>query len=204
MMCRSNDDPVPAVPALGVEAMEKASRHARPRNVRSSAKKDLVQFAIPAIVVFVLELSFLGRDRLRGIWGVLWDAIIHPMSLFELPAQTVAGLFMFVGGLTIMCWGQVTLYKNYSGTVVIHEGHKLVTHGIYSIVRNPMYFGLIIAVVLGLPAYGQSLRAFLVSLLLIPIILNRVRLEEELLTEHFEDEYLEYKKSTKRLIPFVF
>ena len=120
--------------------------------------------------------------------------ISHPSSMADLPALTVVGMFLFI----------VTLFKNYSGTVVIHEGHKLVTHGIYVFVRNPMYFGGIIAIVFGLPAYAQSLRAFLVALLLIPILLNRIRLEEELLTEHFGDEYREYKASTKRLIPFVY
>lgn len=175
-----------------------------PRNVRSSAKKDIVQFAIPGMIVFVVELNFLAQDGFRGFWGVLWGVIAHPSSMSDLPSLTVPGMFLFIVGLTIMCWGQVTLYKNYSGTVVIREGHKLVTQGIYSLVRNPMYFGLFIAVVFGLPAYAQSLRAFLVSLLLIPIVLNRIRLEEELLTEHFQDEYRAYKASTKRLIPFVY
>jgi protein-S-isoprenylcysteine O-methyltransferase Ste14 len=184
--------------------MKKANRYARPKNVRSSAKKDIVQFAIPAMTVLVVELIFLGRDRLHGFWGQIWRALTHPSSMAEMPAMTVAGMFLFVVGLTIMCWGQVTLFKNYSGTVVIREGHKLVTHGIYSFVRNPMYFGALIGVVFGLPAYAQSLHAFLVSLLFIPILLNRIRLEEQLLTEHFGDEYREYKASTKRLIPFVY
>jgi protein-S-isoprenylcysteine O-methyltransferase Ste14 len=175
-----------------------------PRNVKSAFKKDVVQFAIPAIIVLVTELAFLARDGVHGFWGQLWGVISHPSSMAELPALTVVGMFLFVIGLTIMCWGQVTLHKNYSGTVVIREDHKLITHGIYRYVRNPMYFGAIIALVVGLPAYAQSLGAFLVSLLLVPIILNRVRLEEELLTEHFRDEYLDYKKSTKRIIPFVY
>ena len=38
----------------------------------------------------------------------------------------------------------------------------------------------------------------------IPIILNRIRLEEALLTEEFQDEYLQYKRDTKRLIPFIY
>ncbi|MFT4540329.1 MAG: protein-S-isoprenylcysteine O-methyltransferase Ste14 [Planctomycetota bacterium] len=94
-------------------------------------------------------------------------------------------------------------FKNYSGTVVIREGHKLVTRGIYRFVRNPMCLGLFVALIVGLPLYVASLRAFLVSLLLVPIVLNRVRLEEELLTEHFGEEYLEYKQMTKRIIPRV-
>ena len=145
--------------------MRKANRYAMPKRVRSSVKKDLVQFAIPGIAVFVLELSLIGRDALRGFWMQLWGMISHPSSMADLPALTVVGMFLFIIGLTIMCWGQLTLYKNYSGTVVIHEGHELVTRGIYNYVRNPMYFGLIIGVCFGLPAFGLSIRGFLVSLL---------------------------------------
>jgi len=56
----------------------------------------------------------------------------------------------------------------------------------------------------GLPVYAASMYGFLISLLLIPIILNRIRLEEELLTEEFQDAYRKYKETTKKLIPFIY
>jgi len=183
--------------------MEKPKRHGYPKSVRSSAKKDLVQFAIPGVTVLVVELNFLAHDGLKGIWRTLGQMIAHPSVMAKMPAHAVAGMFLFLLGLTIMCWGQVTLFKNYSGTVVIHEGHELVTRGIYRFVRNPMYLGLFVVLIVGLPTYASSLRAFLVSLLLVPIVLNRIRLEEELLTEHFGEKYLEYKGTTKRIIPGV-
>jgi protein-S-isoprenylcysteine O-methyltransferase Ste14 len=52
--------------------------------------------------------------------------------------------------------------------------------------------------------YAASMTGFLISLLLIPVVLNRIRLEEELLTEEFQDAYQEYKKRTKKLIPFIY
>ena len=56
----------------------------------------------------------------------------------------------------------------------------------------------------GLPLYAASMYGFLISLLLIPIILNRIRLEEELLTEEFVDAYQKYKETTIKLIPFIY
>jgi protein-S-isoprenylcysteine O-methyltransferase Ste14 len=56
----------------------------------------------------------------------------------------------------------------------------------------------------GLPVYAASLYGFLTMLVLIPIFLNRIRLEEKLLTEEFQDEYQKYKKTTKKLIPFIY
>ena len=102
-----------------------------------------------------------------------------------------------------MIIGQVTLRRNYSGTVVIREDHQLITHGIYRFTRNPMYMGLIM-VVTGLPVYTASLNGFLTSLVLIPIILNRIRLEEKLLTAEFQEAYQKYKETTKKLLPFIY
>ena len=56
----------------------------------------------------------------------------------------------------------------------------------------------------GIPAYAASLRGFLSSLVLIPIVLNRIRLEEKLLTEEFQDAFVRYKEKTKKLIPFIY
>jgi protein-S-isoprenylcysteine O-methyltransferase Ste14 len=87
--------------------------------------------------------------------------------------------------------------------VIIRENHQLVTHGIYRFTRNPIYLGAIM-VVIGLPAYVASLYGGVIMLLLIPIILNRIRLEEKLLTEEFKEAYQKYKQTTRKLIPFIY
>ena len=58
--------------------------------------------------------------------------------------------------------------------------------------------------VLGLPMFVESLYGFLTMLLLIPVVLKRIRLEDRLLTEQFQDAYQNYKDTTKKLIPFVY
>jgi len=175
--------------------------------VRNAIRKDILYFALPGITVFFIELLFCARDGARnglsGFWGTIWGLIKHPQNLFMFPVQSVVGLALFVIGLTIMLVGQITLWRNYSGTVVIRENHQLITHGIYRFTRNPMYLGLIM-VVTGLPVYVASLYGFLTSLALIPIVLNRIRLEEILLSEEFQDAYQKYKETTKKLIPFIY
>jgi protein-S-isoprenylcysteine O-methyltransferase Ste14 len=117
--------------------------------------------------------------------------------------HSIMGLATIVIGFIIMLVGQITLYRNYSSAVVIKEDHQLITHGIYRFTRNPIYLGLIM-VVIGLPVFVASLYGFVTMLVLIPIILNRVRIEERLLTEEFQEAYQEYKESTKKLIPFIY
>jgi protein-S-isoprenylcysteine O-methyltransferase Ste14 len=171
--------------------------------VRNAIREDLLQFALPGMTVLIVELQFCVRDGMSGLWGTIWGIIKQPQTLSRFSAQSIFGLALFVTGLTIMCVGQVTLFRNYSGTVVIREKHQLITHGIYRFARNPMYLGLIMALA-GLPVFGASLYGFLTSLVVIPIVLNRIRLEERLLTEEFQDVFQQYRKTTKKLIPGIF
>jgi protein-S-isoprenylcysteine O-methyltransferase Ste14 len=171
--------------------------------VRNSIRKDLIQFALPALMVFIIELQFCVREGLADFWGTVWGLIKQPGNLSLLPAQSIIGLALFFTGLTIMLVGQTTLWRNYSGTVLIREDHQLITHGIYRFTRNPIYLGGIMAIT-GIPVYAASLYGFLSSLVLIPIILNRIRLEERLLTEEFQDAFVRYKETTRKLIPFIY
>jgi len=173
--------------------------------VRHTIKKDLLFFFLPWFTVFYLELSFcrIYGDGLSGIWGVIWEVIKHPQELFTLPWQRTIGLTLFVIGLTIMIVGQITLWENYSGFVVIKKGHQLITHGIYRFTRNPIYLGAII-VFTGLPVYAASVYGFLAMLVQTPILLFRIKMEEKMLAEHFGDEYEAYRTATKKLIPFLY
>jgi len=175
--------------------------------VRNAIRDDILQFAIPGMTVFIIELLFCARDAagndLSGFWGIVWGLVKQPQNLSLLPVQSIIGLALIIIGLIIMIVGQLTLYRNYSGTVVIREDHQLITHGIYRLSRNPIYLGGIM-VFTGLPVYAASLYGFLTSLVLVPIILNRIRLEEKLLTEEFQDAFQKYKETTKKLIPFIY
>jgi protein-S-isoprenylcysteine O-methyltransferase Ste14 len=95
------------------------------------------------------------------------------------------------------------LRRNFSGALRIREGHTLTTHGIFRYVRHPAYFGAMI-MFLSIPIIVSSILGFLVMLLLIPYLLQRIKYEEKMLIEHFGDQYLEYMKHTKKLIPFVY
>lgn len=173
--------------------------------VRSAIRKDILYFFLPWITVFYIELYFCKKygNGLSGFWGTIWGLVKQPQNLFMFPVQSIIGMALIIIGLIIMIVSQATLFRNYSSFVIIREDHQLITHGLYRFTRNPIYLGAIM-VFTGLPVYAASLYGFLTMLVLIPIILNRIRLEEELLTEEFQDAYQKYKKSTKKLIPFIY
>ncbi len=173
---------------------------------RSAIKTDILFFGIPALIVFFIGLviceSAGSGAGLTNFWGTVWGLIKQPRNISTFPGHRVWGLAAIVIGYTIMIVGQVTLRRNYSGTVVIKRDHQLIVHGIYRYTRNPIYLGLIIVVV-GVPIYVASLYGFVTMLILIPIILYRIRLEEKLLTEEFQEAFQKYRQTTKKLIPFI-
>ena len=171
--------------------------------VRNAIKKDILFFGIPAITVLFLGLIVSGRDGYEGLVRTIWELVKDPQNLRLLSIWNIAGLIFFVVGLTIAFVAVFTLRRFYSSTLVILEDHQLITHGIYRFTRHPIYFGVLIAI-MGAPVYAPSLYGFLILSLLIPIFLNRIRMEEEVLTEEFGDAYRTYRKATRKLIPFIY
>jgi protein-S-isoprenylcysteine O-methyltransferase Ste14 len=95
------------------------------------------------------------------------------------------------------------LGHRFSGLVAIQPGHTLVTSGIYRIIRHPSYLGLLI----GTLGWGLAFRSgvgLLLTALIIPPLIARIRAEERLLRTEFGAEYDAYRARTSRLIPGLY
>ncbi len=165
-------------------------------------REDLLFFLLPAGLVFLAALVVTALDGNTGLWATIWELLRQPGSFFTLPLHSVAGSVIFVIGLTVAIVAQATLWRFYSSTLVVKEDHRLITRGVYRLARHPIYLGVLIAAI-GIPVYASSLYGLLVMLVLIPLILNRIRIEERMLTEQFGDAYLKYRQTTSKLLPFV-
>ena len=89
-----------------------------------------------------------------------------------------------------------------SRTIEVQKGQKVVSTGLYGIVRHPMYSATVF-LFLSMPLILNSPIAFLIMLVYIPIIIIRIKNEEEFLEKEL-DGYKEYKKKVRyRLIPFI-
>lgn len=149
-------------------------------------------FVVYATLIFVLALLV-----------VAWDFVYLQGMVYRLNIVAVSGLALFVIGISIRAVGKRTLGRYYSYGLRIVPDHKLVTYGIYKHVRHPITTAAIIYDA-GIPLIFSSLYGFLVMLGLIPLFLYRIQIEEKMLIERFGDEYREYMKRTKRLIPFIY
>jgi protein-S-isoprenylcysteine O-methyltransferase Ste14 len=171
--------------------------------VRNAIKDDVLFFAIPAVLVFFVGLVVSGRDGYDGLLSTIWDLVRQPERLSMLSVQNIVGLALAVIGLAILFVGLGTIRRFHASTLVIREDHKLITHGIYRFTRHPMYLGAI-TVCIGVPVYASSLYGLLIMSALIPVFLNRIRMEERMLIDEFGDAYRMYKETTSKLIPFIY
>ncbi len=117
------------------------------------------------------------------------------------PVVSCIGVILCAAGMAFLVWGRQHLGRNWSQTVSIKKGHELVTSGPYRFVRHPMYAGGLIACIGSAIVCGGAWIFLLV--ILGAIFLWRVGAEDKLMEQQFPNEYPDYKKRTKALIPFV-
>jgi protein-S-isoprenylcysteine O-methyltransferase Ste14 len=113
------------------------------------------------------------------------------------------GVILFALGGALRIYPVFVLGRRFSGLVAIQSGHTLVTDGIYGVIRHPSYLGLLVNA-LGWALAFRSGVGVLMTALLFPVLLARIRAEEKLLRSHFGDEYDRYCKRTSRLIPGIY
>lgn len=159
---------------------------------RDAIRKDLFSFLIPWVTIMCLAMAL-----------ALWEFTRGGDPEITLSASFITGVLLILLGLPISLVAVITLRRSYSSSMIIREDHELIRHGIYRHVRHPVYLGTTVGL-LGLPLCLSSLYGFVTMLLLIPLFLNRIRMEEGLLIEEFGEEYRSYRETTKKLIPFVY
>jgi len=117
------------------------------------------------------------------------------------PIASVVGVILCVGGTVLLVWARQKLDRNWSQTVSAKEGHELVTSGPYRCIRHPMYAGGLVAAIGSAIVCGGAWIFLLI--LLSALFLWRVGAEDKLMAQQFPNEYPEYRRRTKKLIPFV-
>jgi protein-S-isoprenylcysteine O-methyltransferase Ste14 len=150
------------------------------------------RWIIAALVVLGLLAGFLPAytDRI-GFWtidgeGVRW-----------------LGFALFAIGGVLRMAPVFVLGRRFSGLVAIQSDHQLVTDGVYRVIRNPSYLGLIVNA-LGWALVFRSLVGVALTVLMVIPLVARINSEERLLADQFGAEYEAYRARTWRLVPFVY
>lgn len=135
---------------------------------------------IGTLAVAVVAIVVAGSVVFRQPWAQTW-------SLWQ-----VVGLAIFVPSFALFVTARLQLGRAFS---VRAKASTLVTTGIYSRIRNPIYvFGTLVSS--GIFIFVHRPWLLLIWVVLIPIQVLRVRKEEQVLEAKFGDEYREYKRKT--------
>lgn len=180
--------------------------------------------ALVAVTALLLAISVFsgggissGEKEDRGNRWVLaaFTVIAFAMSYFSaytdridfwtLDGDTMrwAGVVVcFLGGL-LRIIPVFVLGNRFSGLVAIQPGHKLETGGVYSVIRNPSYLGMVITALGWVLAFRSVVGILGVATMLVPLV-ARIHAEERLLREQFGAEYEDYFNRTWRLLPGIY
>jgi len=114
------------------------------------------------------------------------------------------GLAMYILGLALASWAAFTLGRFFSPHVGVQADHRVIDNGPYRLIRHPRYAGGLLS------AFGLGLALQSWAAVLVPVIAAglgyayRISVEEKFMIAHLGNEYVEYCKRTKRIIPFIF
>ena len=114
----------------------------------------------------------------------------------------IVGAVILVAGLGFAVWARIHLGQNWSATVTLKEGHRLIRTGPYRLVRHPIYTGIITGLAGTAMALGE-LRGVIAVVLLTLVYLFKSRREERFMVKEFGDEYVRYRREVGALVPFA-
>ena len=175
-------------------------RYLAPKSWREWASAGLVQAFIIALyaemygfpLTIYLMVRFFGLDG-ANLNASLWSTALGVGELGMMIAMVLGYALLFVGiGLFIQGWRE--LYR-------ARQQNRLVTDGLYALVRHPQYTGLF----LGLFGEGVVHWPTVFSVAIFPVIVLAYYLlacsEEKKVLAQFGDEYRAYQRRVPMFIP---
>ena len=163
---------------------------------------DLLRSRLKARETQSEQKDVISRSGIMFLAAFVLAGLNHHFGWTALPAWIVwAGVVIFL--LAYCLFGEVLRENRYlSRTIEVREDQEVVSTGLYGVVRHPMYTATVL-LFLAMPLVLGSWPSFIIMLAYIPIIVKRIRNEEQVLEGELKG-YREYREKVKyRLIPHV-
>lgn len=173
---------------------------------------------IEIIIALKTRVQFTSTGQLeyrseRLIWLVVTIALVAalwlkqqhllPLPIAVFNRQLIAIVF-FIAGITLRCYAVFSLGEFFSTTVITQDSHILIEKGPYQFIRHPAYTGLLSSFFAAGIAMGDVLALLALVCPIAYVLVQRIRIEEQWLSEHFGHIYDDYCFRTKKLIPWVY
>lgn len=181
----------------------------------------LVLGAIYGISEFCLALTRRSRERaasrdqhsLAILWGVILAGVWLSLSSVawfphaELPHRRdlyLVGLGLFSFGIILRWYSIWYLGRYFTVDVSIAKEQRVIDSGPYRFIRHPSYTGALVAFLGFGFCLGNWMAILFVMLPILGAFLWRIHVEERALAEGLGDDYRNYMRRTKRLIPWIY
>ena len=145
-----------------------------------------------------------GNFLVAAQFGLLAALVLIPRQIC-LPANALAfglnlvGLILLLAGFAVLAIALLGLGKSLTANPVPKDDGKLVTSGLYKLVRHPIYSGLLL-IGLGVTVQSYLLPHIVVWAVLWMLLEYKAAFEETMLEARYA-EYASYKAKTGRFTP---
>jgi len=174
----------------GIFEMFMSVRQRWKKNIAASGDKGSIWVLYISITLGYLLSFNIGATTIGRIYH--WDTFF------------AIGMMLAVIGLAIRIASIIILKQHFTYTVTTIDKHELIKTGLYKFIRHPGYLGQLLIFV----GMAASLSNWLsVIFMVVPTIVGysyRIKIEETFMAEQLGEEYLEYQKRTKKLIPAIY
>ncbi len=144
---------------------------------------------LPILLTFILTLVAVPVEYINLHKNASWPLMF-------------TGISICLMATFIRVKGHLDLKHGFSTRIEMHEKQKLVTTGIYTIIRHPMYLAIIVLLA-GACIMLKAVFSWLFFLINFYALQARIKKEEEFLLASFP-EYTEYMKKTYKLFPYIY
>lgn len=157
-----------------------------------------------------MPVSYIGLALQAAAFFVVWAVRRVPFFTPFIDGQFILNIFLQIVAVVMAAfsvWLALSavneLGKQWSLQARLVEGHKLVTSGVYQIVRHPIYtamLGMLIATGITFSTWIATFAGIVVFIIGTKI---RTTSEEKLLSDAFGEEFVSWKNRVPGLVPIL-
>lgn len=137
-----------------------------------------------------------------GFWGLLRfgvGAVAVPEPSLAV-AMSALGTAVVIAGAAVNVAGRARLGSGWANQVTVYADHRLVTDGVFGLVRHPLYGSLVWMAFGASLEFANPLAALSTAIVFAPMMVHRAGQEERALAAHFP-EYAHYRERVGMLFP---
>lgn len=166
----------------------------RPRTQMYTFQEPLGPDWVAVVIVASTVSTLLLRNQMslviHGIFGEVME---------------LGGLALYATGTIMRYAGSIALGPMYNRFIQVQKNQPLVSKGIYTFIRHPMYVGLFYLIVAFPMYFRNGLMTVLTLAAMFVVIHQRMNFEERIMEDVIGERYIEWKRKHHRFFPkFVF